>query len=59
MPPYAAAPTAPAAPTDPNAEVLTRGPVHEAYAVPLAAGQTAGVIVPRQPANPIEEFRPT
>lgn len=56
MGPYAA--PAPSAPADPNAEVLTRGPVHEAYAMPVAAGQTAGVIVPRQPANPIEEVPP-
>ena len=46
------------APADPNVEVMTRGPVHEAYAVPVSAGQTAGVIVPKQPANPIEEVPP-
>ena len=52
-------PSAPApAQSDPNAEVLTRGPVHEAYAAPLSSGQTTGVIVPRQPANPIEEVPP-
>ncbi|MGA2619041.1 MAG: hypothetical protein ABSF26_15645 [Thermoguttaceae bacterium] len=44
--------------SDPNAEVLTRGPVHEAYAAPLTAGQTAGVIVPKRPAAPIEEVPP-
>jgi len=43
---------------DPNGEVLTRGPVHEAYAVPLSAGQTTGMIVPKQPAAPIEEVPP-
>ena len=47
------------APADPNVEVLTRGPVHEAYAVPISAGQTAtGVIVPRQPVAPVEEVPP-
>lgn len=56
MDPNAAA-VAPA-PSDPNAEVLTRGPVHEAYAAPLGAGQTAGGIVPKQPAAPIEEVPP-
>ena len=49
---------APAAPSDPNVQVLTRGPVHEAYAVPVSAGQTAGVIVPAQPSSPIEEVPP-
>ena len=43
---------------DPNVEVMTRGPVHEAYAVPVSAGQTAGVIVPKQPPAPIEEVPP-
>jgi len=44
--------------SDPNVEVLTRGPVHEAFAVPVTAGQTAGMIVPKQPAGPIEEVPP-
>ena len=48
----------PSAQPDPNVEVLTRGPVHEAYAVPLSAGQTTGMIVPKQPAAPIEEVPP-
>jgi hypothetical protein len=43
---------------DPNVQVLTRGPVHEAYAVPLSAGQTAGMIVPRQPPAPVDEVPP-
>ncbi|MGA2254101.1 MAG: YXWGXW repeat-containing protein [Thermoguttaceae bacterium] len=43
---------------DPNGEVMTRGPIHEAYAVPLSAGQTAGMIVPKQPPAPIEEVPP-
>ncbi|MGO9108520.1 MAG: YXWGXW repeat-containing protein, partial [Thermoguttaceae bacterium] len=49
---------APAEQSDPNVEVMTRGPVHEAYAVPLSAGQTTGVIVPKQPSAPIEEVPP-
>jgi hypothetical protein len=44
--------------SDPNVEVMTRGPVHEAYAVPVSAGQTAGVIVPKQPAAAVEEVPP-
>src|SRR5262249_2984344 len=43
---------------DPNVEVMTRGPVHEAYATPVTAGQSAGMIVPKQPAAPIEEVPP-
>jgi hypothetical protein len=43
---------------DPNVQVMTRGPVHEAFAVPVTAGQTAGMIVPKQPAAPIEEVPP-
>jgi hypothetical protein len=45
-------------PASAGAEVMTRGPVHEAYAVPISAGQTAGIIVPKQPAAPIEEIPP-
>ena len=37
---------------------MTRGPVHEAYAVPVTAGQTAGLIVPKQPPAPVEEVPP-
>ena len=44
--------------SDPNVEVLTRGPVHEAYAVPVSAGQTTGVIVPKQPGPAVEEVPP-
>ena len=47
-----------AAATDPNVEVMTRGPVHEAYAVPVSAGQTAGMIVPRPAPAPVEEVPP-
>ena len=47
-----------AAATDPNVEVMTRGPVHEAYAVPVSAGQTAGIIVPKPAPAPVEEVPP-
>ena len=49
---------APAAEADPNVEVMTRGPVHEAFATPVNAGQTAGLIIPKQPADPIDEVPP-
>ena len=57
VPPAYANPPA-AEQNDPNAEVMTRGPIHEAYAVPLSAGQTAGMIVPRQPPAQIDEVPP-
>ena len=44
--------------SDANGEVMTRGPIHEAYAVPLSAGQTVGMIVPKQPPAPIDEVPP-
>lgn len=40
----------------PGVEVLTRGPIHEAYAEPVAAQPTPGPVVPRQPPEPIEEM---
>jgi hypothetical protein len=46
------------APADPNVEVLTRGPIHEAYAIPVNTGRTAGMVVPKQPPNPVEEIPP-
>ncbi|HEV3415990.1 MAG TPA: hypothetical protein VG056_04235, partial [Pirellulales bacterium] len=39
-------------------EVLTHGPVHEAYAEPTAANPTAPLIVQKQPPAPIEEMPP-
>ena len=39
-------------------EVLTRGPVHEAYAEPVVSNPTPGFIVPRQPPAPIAERPP-
>ena len=39
-------------------DVLTRGPVHEAFAEPVSAGREAGVLVPKRPPEPIEEIPP-
>jgi hypothetical protein len=43
----------------PNAQdVLTRGPIHEAYAEPVIFNPTLGDLVPKGPPNPIEERPP-
>jgi hypothetical protein len=45
-----------AAPPSPEGvEVLTRGPVHEAYAEPVDSRAAASPIIPKQPPDPIEE----
>jgi hypothetical protein len=45
---------------DPNApEVLTRGPVHEAFAEVVNYNPKAGEVVAKQPPAPIEEMPPT
>lgn len=41
-----------------DVEVLTRGPVHEAFAEPLANDPDAGLIVPQQPPQDIAEVAP-
>ena len=41
-----------------DVEVLTRGPVHEAFAEPLANDPEAGLIVPRKPPEDIAEVAP-
>jgi len=43
---------------DPDVEVLTRGPIHEAYAMPVTGAPTAGLRVPKRPPNPVEEQPP-
>ena len=44
---------------DPNVQVMTRGPVHEAYAMPVTQGQAAaGIVVPRQPPAAVDEVPP-
>lgn len=39
-------------------EVLTRGPVHEAFAMPASSDPEAGLIAPKEPPAPIEEVPP-
>ena len=39
-------------------EVLTRGPVHEAFAETVTFDPTPGIVVPKTPPNPIEEVAP-
>lgn len=39
-------------------EVLTRGPVHEAYAQPTDATAQPGIVVPKRPPDPIAELPP-
>ena len=54
-----AQPPAPAPVADvPGQEVLTQGPVHEAYAEPTAQNPTAPLVVAKQPPNPVEEMPP-
>lgn len=39
-------------------EVLTRGPIHEAYAAPVATGGLKPLTVPKAPPPPVEEVPP-
>lgn len=41
-----------------DAEVLTRGPVHDAFAMPVGLDPVPGVVVPNQPPADIEELPP-
>jgi hypothetical protein len=41
-----------------DVEVLTRGPVHEAFAEPLASDPEPGLVVPRKPPEDIAEVAP-
>lgn len=43
---------------DPNQEVLTRGPVHEAFAEPTVFDNQQGVVVPKEPPQEVEEIPP-
>jgi WXXGXW repeat (2 copies) len=53
------APAPAADPGDPNApQVLTRGPIHEAFAAPVVHDPAAGPIIPKQPPDPIQEMPP-
>jgi hypothetical protein len=57
QPTLGAAQQPPAAP-DEGPEVLTRGPIHEAYAAPIVTGSASPLVVPKQPPEPIEEVPP-
>jgi hypothetical protein len=43
---------------DPNPEVLTRGPVHEGFALAASTEVKAAVVVQKQPPAPIPEEPP-
>src|SRR5438132_1306307 len=49
--------SAPAAPPD-GVEVLTRGPVHEAFAEPVTGQPEPGPVVPGQPPEAVPELPP-
>ncbi len=44
---------------DPGAQVLTRGPVHEAFAEPVVFDPKSGPVIPKQPPAPVEEAPPS
>ena len=44
--------------TQDGVEVLTRGPVHEAFAETVTFDPEPGIVVPKAPPNPIEEMPP-
>lgn len=50
--------TPPPPPTPAGVEVLTRGPVHEAFAEPVVFDPRPGVVVPKAPPEPIDEMPP-
>jgi hypothetical protein len=43
----------------PGMDVLTRGPIHEAFAQPASSGGVPSLIIPQKPPDPIEEVPPT
>jgi hypothetical protein len=43
---------------DQGPQVMTRGPIHEAFATPVVHDPTAGPVVPKDPPQPIEEMPP-
>ena len=49
----------PAVPAQEQPEVLSRGPVHEAFAEPVTLQQQAGLIAPERPPQAIEEVPPS
>lgn len=58
LPPGAAVADDTAAASEAGVEVLTRGPVHEAFAEPAFSGRNEGLMVPKQPPQAIEEMPP-
>lgn len=48
----------PLVPSQEQPEVLTRGPVHEAFAEPVTLDNQTGLVVPRQPPPDIQEVPP-
>jgi hypothetical protein len=50
--------TPPATPSEEQPEVLTRGPVHEAFAEPVTVAVEAGVVAPTEPPANIQEVPP-
>lgn len=47
-----------AAPDNGDVEVLTRGPVHEAFAAPVVNDPEPGLVVPKAPPQAVEELPP-
>ncbi len=43
---------------DPSVQVLTRGPVHEAFAAPVNHDPKPGLIAAKEPPSPVEELPP-
>jgi hypothetical protein len=48
----------PQAASEQDGEVLTRGPIHEAFATPVSFDPEPGIIVSKEPPNAIEELPP-
>jgi len=44
--------------TEAGVQVLTRGPIHEAFAMSSMTGAVAGVVIPKAPYEPIAELPP-
>ena len=43
---------------DPGVQILTRGPIHEAFAETVSFNPEAGILIQRMPPSPIEESAP-
>ena len=51
-------PPAPAPAENGNEQVLTRGPIHEAFAAPVVHDPQSGPVIPKEPPAPVEEMPP-